>query len=340
MAPGWDAGSKARVVQQGGQEGLGRLARVVHGEQAMGFWDGYRASLKSPEVEEPIDYWLHRPLGYVVAKLCSYTPISADLVTVGSILLGWAAAACLVAPFAYHLQVGALLILVSTVFDCADGQLARMRGTSSVFGRMLDGTADFLVLAAVVPASVYQVWQKYHEPLWLGVTVVAISVLTVATSSFHTVVYDHFKNMWMRYTHDGYKEGDPAAPIKARYEAEKAQLGLVRRFAFFMYVIQTKTQEDYIRGFDPNASLTSFQARSERSEAIYRKHQSRPWALCRALFGVGSLMIGLAVGNLLDVIEWYLLFRFIVLNFIFYVVYRSMQRGASKAVADELAEAG
>ena len=52
-------------------------------------------------------------------------------------------------PFERHMLVGAGLCTLSAIFDCADGQLARMRKTSSSFGRMLDGASDSVVMAAI-----------------------------------------------------------------------------------------------------------------------------------------------------------------------------------------------
>lgn len=298
----------------------------------MGLWDDYRATLKSPEVEEPIDFWLHRPLGYVVARLSYPTPLSPDAITVGSILLGWSAAACLVFTFPYHMQVGALLILASTVFDCADGQLARMRKTSSVFGRMLDGSADALVLLALVPATVYRVWLRHHEPSWLGFTVIGLSVVAVVTSGWHTLVYDFYKNIWMHFTSDGYREGDSHAAARARHAEVAHTLGPVTRFTFWLYLIQTKSQEDVIRAFAPGFSYDQLPPRTPESEAIFRAHQTRPWTLIRWFLGIGSLMIGLAVSNAAELADVYLLFRLVALNLLFFAVLRPMQRRATEAM--------
>src|SRR5689334_20754172 len=112
----------------------------------MGFWSGYRASLKPLEVEEPIDVYVHRPLAYLLARACFRLPVSPDAITALSIVAGVASAVVLVCSFPHHLQVGGALLFASAVLDCADGQLARMRKTSSVFGRMLDGVADSITV--------------------------------------------------------------------------------------------------------------------------------------------------------------------------------------------------
>src|SRR5712671_6044185 len=133
----------------------------------MGFWAGYWASLKPLEVEEPIDIYVHRPLAYVLARACYSLPISPDAITGLSILAGIASAISLLSTFPYHLQIGGLLLFGSAVLDCADGQLARMRGTSSLFGRMLDGTADLFTVGAAAPATVVVIWRGLEQPLWV-----------------------------------------------------------------------------------------------------------------------------------------------------------------------------
>src|SRR5918995_225267 len=132
----------------------------------MAFWDGYWKSLKPLEVEEPIDVWVHRPLAYLLARAAYPTPISPNLITFVSIALGIAASASMLQTFPHHLPVAGAALFLSAVFDCADGQLARLRGTSSAFGRMLDGVADLIVSSATVVGGTYLVWQQFREPWW------------------------------------------------------------------------------------------------------------------------------------------------------------------------------
>jgi archaetidylinositol phosphate synthase len=51
-----------------------------------------------------------------------------------------------------HLVVAALLVQLKTVLDNADGQLARLTGRVTVFGRYLDSECDLLVNAALFAA--------------------------------------------------------------------------------------------------------------------------------------------------------------------------------------------
>jgi phosphatidylserine synthase len=154
-----------------------------------------------------VDVYVHRPLAYILARVCFSLPVSPDAITAMSILAGVASAVALVAVFPQHLQIGGFLLFGSAVFDCADGQLARMRKTSSVFGRMLDGVADLLTVGAAAPATVCVIWRSIDAGLWAKVAVVALCCLTMVTSSFHTTMYDHYKNVFLRLT-GPFQEGE------------------------------------------------------------------------------------------------------------------------------------
>src|SRR5689334_21321435 len=200
----------------------------------MSFWSGYWASLKPREVEETIDVYVHRPIAYVLARAMFPLPISPDAVTGLSILAGIASAVSLLASFPHHLQVGGLLLFLSAVLDCADGQLARMRGTSSVFGRMLDGTADLFTVGAAAPATVWVMWRSLDMPLWGRLVVLTLAVLTMVTTSFHTTMYDHYKNVFLRFT-GPFQEGEDYESARARRDA-KPSLSLIEKVTYPIYL--------------------------------------------------------------------------------------------------------
>ncbi len=306
----------------------------------MAFWDAYKASLKPIEVEEPIDRWLHRPLGYVIAKLFYPTPISADLVTVLAIVAGVAAGVLIAWPwFPLHMVAGGALVFLSTLLDCADGQLARMRKTSSPLGRMLDGVADSIVAAAVAGATLVGISRLWPEPLWLRVTVVCLGIATVVTSSLHTAMYDHYKNVWIAMTTATYREAEDSTVARARFEATKGDGGLFRRIAWPIYLYYVESQEQVAHRYDPEtpAELTKLPPYSEANAAIYRKHLGGIWAYYRGFYGFGSLMIGLSVFNALDRADAFLVFRLVIMNGAFWLVLRPLQRRAARRAFDEIA---
>src|SRR5258706_3076601 len=298
----------------------------------MGFWSGYRATLKPLEVEEPIDVWVHRPLAYVLARASVRVPLSLDAVTAASIVAGLSSAASLLVDFPHHLQVAGALLFISAVLDCADGQLARMRGTSSIFGRMLDGWADVFAVGAVAPATVWVMWRSVATPMWARGTVVLLACITMVTSSFHTTMYDHYKNVFLRLT-GPYQEAEDYEAALARYSAkDSASASLLSRICYPVYLFYLKSQRDYVMKFDPftSARLTLFPPFDAGRAGIYRELAGAPMKLWRNVFGFGSMVFGLALFNAVEHPEYYLVYRLVALNAIFYFYLRPAQRRASR----------
>jgi len=299
----------------------------------MGFWDGYWKSLKPLDVEEPIDVWVHRPLAYLLARAAYPTPLSPNMITIGSIALGVSAGVCMFVTFEYHLVVAGLTLFLSAVLDCADGQLARMRGTSSVFGRMLDGTADLVVSTAVVLGGTYVVWSQYREPWWLGGLSIVMCVATIVTGSFHTGGYDHYKNLFLRLTEPSFREGEDFETALERYRESAPTASLPVRFAWHCYLFYVKSQRDFIAKFDPAAAvrfaeLPPFDAERAR---VYRAHAAGTMRLWRSWFGFGSLVFGISVSVALGVLPYYMLLRLVLLNAVFYGYLRPEQRRVTAA---------
>jgi hypothetical protein len=304
----------------------------------MAFWDGYWKSLKPLEVEEPIDVWVHRPLAYLLARAALPTPVSPNLITMLSIALGISAAVLMVRTSPHHLQAAGLCLFLSAVFDCADGQLARLRGTSSAFGRMLDGVADLIVSIATVAGGTYLVWLKYRAPWWQGALTLVACLLTIATGSNHTATYDHYKNLFLRMTHPSFREGEDYETALARYQARRGTGSLIERFSWPIYIFYIRSQSNYLRGFDPytKLGLSRLPPYDPERAAVYRQYCERLMRHWRRWFGFGSLVFGMSVSIGLGVVEYYMLFRLLVLNAFFFGYMWPAQRAASKAAFQAL----
>ncbi len=92
-----------------------------------------------------------RPLAHVlfgpIARICVRAHISADTITITGTVAGVIASLTLL-PFD-HLTAGALTITALVIFDNLDGQIARLTGTSSLWGAFLDSTLDRISDAAI-----------------------------------------------------------------------------------------------------------------------------------------------------------------------------------------------
>ncbi|MDO4172289.1 MAG: CDP-alcohol phosphatidyltransferase family protein [Prevotellaceae bacterium] len=137
-----------------------------------------KKTLKSSETEDWLDYRVVRPLSYFWALLFARLGVHPNTVTILSMFIG-AGSCFFYAHGSYYYEgmhglmlniIAVLLLLWADIYDCTDGQLARMTGKKSQMGRILDGAAGF---AWFVPIYVALVWRfyKYHdiEFGWLGI---------------------------------------------------------------------------------------------------------------------------------------------------------------------------
>ena len=96
------------------------------------------------------------------------TRITPNQVTFATLLVFLAGAAVLaLLPSWGALVAGAAIIELSYVLDCADGQLARLKGTSSPVGAHLDFLMDELKAFALVAAIAVRLWLPARDPRWL-----------------------------------------------------------------------------------------------------------------------------------------------------------------------------
>jgi hypothetical protein len=109
-----------------------------------------------------------RPLAAVLVVPLARTAITPNQVTFATLPVFLAGAAVLaLLPSWGALIGGAAIIELSYVLDCADGQLARLKGTSSPVGAHLDFLMDELKAFALVAAIAVRLWLPARDPRWL-----------------------------------------------------------------------------------------------------------------------------------------------------------------------------
>ena len=91
-----------------------------------------------------------RPLARVIANLLKETPLTPIHVTIGFIISGLIAVACILNEYFW---LAAFFLIIKSILDAADGELARLKKTPSYTGRYFDSVADivlnFLILLAI-----------------------------------------------------------------------------------------------------------------------------------------------------------------------------------------------
>ena len=96
-----------------------------------------------------VDRFFNRPVGRLLSKVLIHTPVSPNQVSLASILIGVASAPAFAAG---NFVAGALLLQVSAIVDCVDGDLARALFKQSPLGKWLDIGGDQVVHFSVFAA--------------------------------------------------------------------------------------------------------------------------------------------------------------------------------------------
>ena len=140
--------------------------------------DEFKKTLKSSDTEDWLDLHFVRPFCYYWALLFARLDIHPNTVTILSMFIGAGSAiffGC--ASFYYNGMEGLmfniiaiLMLCLADIFDCTDGQLARMTGKKSKLGRILDGLAGFTWFIPIYHAMIYRFYLHHDlEFQWLGI---------------------------------------------------------------------------------------------------------------------------------------------------------------------------
>lgn len=120
----------------------------------------YEASIKSQDTEEFLDLWFYRPLGFSCALFFRNRGVHPNIITIISIFLGASAGICFAQENLRWNILGILLLMWANLYDSTDGQLARITGQKTRWGRILDGFAGdvwfFFIYAAIAVRTTFE----------------------------------------------------------------------------------------------------------------------------------------------------------------------------------------
>jgi len=146
--------------------------------------DAYRRTRKPKDILW--NRYVARPLAALLVVPLAHTRVTPNQITLVTLPVFLAGAVVMVLSLGWPgLLAAAGIIQLSYVLDCADGQLARLKGTSSPAGAHLDFLMDELKAFVLVAAVALRLWRLAHDPRWLieglatlGVVAGAISLTT------------------------------------------------------------------------------------------------------------------------------------------------------------------
>lgn len=231
----------------------------------------FKGSIKSFDVEDPVNIWVHRPIQLAIARVLLPLGFTANQVTLLALIAGLGAAAAIVVGTRDSLLLAGALLFASAILDGVDGMLARARGVASPFGHVLDGAADSIVKLATIWAG------AYHLSHTIGVVpAVLLALAAHVATEHHVMVYDfyltHFLRLGVRSRSGGgvIERGEQMIDELRAEPGKQLQLLLMRA-----YVWQLRNRDRFVHRLNPRAATEydALQPDAERAERYQRHHR-------------------------------------------------------------------
>lgn len=127
-----------------------------------------RSTFKSRDTEENIDIYFTRPIGLLWARAFNAFGVHPNVVTVLSIFIGVAAGVFMAFGEGSweNTLIGIALLMWANFYDSADGQMARMTGKKTLWGRILDGFAGDVWFVSIYAAIALRLMRQPVFPFW------------------------------------------------------------------------------------------------------------------------------------------------------------------------------
>lgn len=198
----------------------------------------YKASLKHPDVEEPIDLWFYRPVGFRVALLGRRFHWTPNQITIVSIFLG---IGCGILCYPQDLWLNLLaivLLILADIGDSADGQLARLTHQYSQLGRILDGAAGDFWFAAIYIGIALRLTPEWGIWAWI------MAIVTGACHSQQAAMADYYRQFHLLCVKGkGGSELDDAKDVARQYDETSFRENPVLKVFLWFYRNYTAGQE-------------------------------------------------------------------------------------------------
>jgi phosphatidylglycerophosphate synthase len=291
------------------------------------------STYKARDVEETIDIYFYRPVGYVIARACRALGITPNVVTIVSIFFGVYGGHLLYYRDTVTNLWGILLWVIADTLDSVDGQLARMTDHKSKIGRILDGLGGnimFLSIYLHLFARMAQTYPGISWVFWLG--------LTLAGGFSHSVqsaLADYYRNAYLKFVVDPKKsELEGSDEVREEWKSVSFSRHPVKKILLAIYLDYTKKQERYSK---------NFQKLRKKADAAYGtvipawfageyRRMNKPLMKWYAVLTTNTRMIVMSVAVLIDLVPLYFATEVLVINLIMILVTMHQERLSARLI--------
>lgn len=279
----------------------------------------YEQSLKSMDTEEFIDLKFYRPLGYMWALFFERLGISPNAVSVMSIFLGVAAGILFYFDDLWINVIGMLLLIWANTYDSADGQLARMTGNFSRFGRILDGACGDIWFITIYAAICLRLTPEWGIYIWL------LGAFAGFWHSKQASMADYYRNFHLFFVKGKHgSELDDSGKVKKELDELRFFKDPIYTTFTWFYYNYTRKQESVT----PNMQVFRHTLREKYRDGLIPsglneafRAQSKPLMKYTNILSFNTRVIALFASLLIGMPWLYFVFELLVLNsLLFYMV--------------------
>lgn len=209
-------------------------------------WTEYRSTLKPLAIEALPDLFFFRPIAYLLVKTLQALPITPNQVSTAAIFTGVSGAYFISQGTPQSYRAAGFCYLATVLLDCSDGMLARLKGSGTPLGRIVDGTIDYINGAALFLGIGFALQQTNWQ---LPLTPWSITLLTLFSMIAHSMAIDYQRSQYMLNVLG--KRNSIRQDLKL-YRAEQERLKssggqYLTRFLVWLYLLYCNVQSFFER---------------------------------------------------------------------------------------------
>ncbi len=288
------------------------------------------STYKALEVEETLDIYFYRPLGYLIARSFHAFRLTPNVATILSIVVG-----LIGGHFFYYRDftinvIGVALFILGDVLDSADGQLARISNIRSLYGRILDGVGGNLIFINAYVHLCLRIIVDGANPL--------VWVLVVVAGACHSVqsgLADYFRNAYVKYVVDTDKaEIHHSAFLHDQYKYLSWKKDFLKKLGMRLYLNYTSEQETFARGFQTlrRKIQDAFGETIPSSFSEEYRRLNKPLLKYYSMLAVNLRVIVMCLTLLVNRPVYYFWFELIFLNAVMFALIRAQEDRNKKLI--------
>jgi phosphatidylglycerophosphate synthase len=274
------------------------------------------STYKARDVEETIDMYFYRPIGYWIARAGQTLGITPNSVTIVGIFIGVCGGHLLYYRTFTTNVWGIILWVIASTLDSVDGQLARMTNHKSKVGRILDGLADYIIFLNIYLHLFARMVVTYRVG-WFPLLLLTLAGL--ASHSIQSALADYYRNAYVKFVVDPMQsELEDADEVRAEYQATLLLQHPVKKLLLRMYLNYTVHQEQLSTNFQRFRKKVAEEFGNNIPSWLTDEYRrlNKPLMKYFALLATNTRMMVMSVAVLIDAVPMYFATEIIAINLI------------------------